>query len=220
MNRLLAWVFWPKSQMLIFSGIEPAALLLTNVAPIFGVLFFQWNAFPILVLYLAEIDIVLFFDLIGVSQDETARFPAIAAMSGYFINFFIFGLSQLLLVAFVLEMSDRRQALESIQDIFFVITAMLFLGNQVVLRVVRSRKRKRRVLDFKSRDMLGVRYFFKLGLSVALVGIVLATKSYAPYLMALVAVKTFLDLRSHLRQQNSSERSQMRRPKGNSASQK
>jgi hypothetical protein len=200
MKKFLSWIFWPKPKLAGLSDIENITLIIINLLPIVGVLFFNWNVFPILLIYCIEAVIVWIFEILLAEKRENKKLKLNASR--------IFGLTfviVLLLIFLILPLaliflaSDEKQTLQSMRNIFFWISVAIFMSNQLIFQIRSMKKINSQKIYPRTSNQIG--FIFRPELILLIAIIIAKTGTFKIDLIALIAFKTFLDLRSYLRKQ-------------------
>jgi hypothetical protein len=203
MKRIYAWLFWPKAKNTQLSRPAAIAMILSNLLPIFGVLFFDWRSFPILLLYCIESMIGISFDTISALKKEFG--PSLPG-SIRFSSFFIFGIAMLIfqitLIMIVVYAANQEQSFDSLRNVYFIINIVILVTHQSIsrIRITNIQKKLRYHYDQKNKNHSSEDYFMpKQLLLIAVAGAVVLTRTYAALLISLILIKTFLDIRFYLR---------------------
>jgi len=165
-------------------------LILLNIFPIIGVLLFNWEVFPILLLYGIESLISLFFDNFTHSS-ESASMSGIFKYSSYFWWIMTFLIFQAGLLTVIFSIIDQKHALSTIWNAYFGITVFIFIVDKLRLRITNRRtKYKNRSLDKRMTIFFG-----KQVLLVLIAVCIILTKAQVPGLILIIVIKLFLDIR-------------------------
>jgi hypothetical protein len=217
-------VFWRHR-----SNIPLISLLAANTIPLWGVLFLGWDAFSIVLLYWAENLIIGFYNILKIAFVKAPRFPGHIAKL-FFIPFFIIHYGGFMGVhgIFILFLFKRGQGpaflsgsapwpcfLVFVQLLLGVIRQMwlvmpdgmklplaIFLASHGV-SFVHNFLVKGEYASTKPEKLMGQPYARVVVMHIALlVGCfgVAALNSPVPLLLVLVALKTILDVKLHLRE--------------------
>lgn len=200
MKRFLSWLFWPKPKITKISEIEYIALILINFLPIFGVLFFQWEVFPILLVYSIETMIGTFFGLMKYVRIESSTMPRTSSVAGYIIYSIVFIIFQVASLTVVLSISDKEQTWQSILNVYWGISVVIFVINQIIFQNNKYKRDEKQRLDERKIEILYLVNFFKPILLITLSIIIVNTGSYTLSMVLMVLFKTFIEIRSYLRQ--------------------
>jgi hypothetical protein len=197
MKRFLNWLFWPKPKINGLFDIENIVLIIINLLPILGVLLFNWNVFPILLIYCVEAVIGFIFELSRQPDVmQTAQAPKF--LTCMFLAIFIL-LGLIIPLAVIFFTSNEKQTSQSIQSYSFWIAILLFSGNQIISQIKNSKKiRKYKMISQKSNQSL---FILKPFLIVIIAMIIALSGTYTLSMIALILFKTFLDMRSYFRKQ-------------------
>jgi len=196
MKGFITWIFWPKTKISRISEIEHLALIFSNILPIFGVLFFNWEAFPILLLYCIEIVIGIIFYLL--KSENPPKYPLFLAITTAIIYYFILLCSLFIILYFAF---DEAQAMQSIRSIYFIVSAVIFIGNQLVFRIKRYLRTKRKKYNPRQLKTTGAEGLKPI-LLIVIALVIAVTGAFKIALITLVAIKTFLEIRSYLRRKS------------------
>jgi hypothetical protein len=202
MKKLLNWLFWPKVKLSKLLHIENIILIILNLLPIIGVLFLDWKAIPILLLYYVEIVIGFIFQIILINRQDTDSYPSyIPKTISHIIMFLPITVLLLIPLIFVLFASGEELIWQSVSNIYFWIFILFYLGNEIKLlikitKAVKQDKKSKFPSVFTSLKMIFGPYVI-----LALVLIIYTTKEYQSLLILIILIKTFLDIRSYLRKQ-------------------
>jgi hypothetical protein len=202
MKRFLSWLFWPKPKITKISEIEYLTLILINLLPIFGVLFFQWQVFPILLVYSIESMIGTLFGLMKYVRTQTSTLPKTASVVGYIGFSIVFTLFQVASLTVVLSITDQEQAWQSILNIYWGISVVIFIVNQIIFQIKKYQREKYQRLDQRRIEILLLVNYLSPFFLVILSIIIVKTGSYTLSMILLVLFKSFIEVRSYLRRHN------------------
>ncbi len=204
MKKVLSWIFWPKPKFLRFSDVENLTLIIINLFPVFGVLLFNWKAVPILLLYYIEAVIGIIFQFLTLFTLDDHQKKSSFLLFNYIQYFLplVFVLFILIIpLLLVLLASDEKQIWQSVVDMYFWVFVLFYLGNQIVFLTKNSKKSKHTKKNETISPMSGFSMFVGPLIILVLVLVINHTGEYQSYLIVIILVKTFWDLRSYLRKQ-------------------
>jgi hypothetical protein len=211
------------------SNIPLISLLVANTIPLWGVLFLGWDAFSIVLLYWAENLIIGFYNILKIAFVKVPRFPGHIAKL-FFIPFFIIHYGGFMGVhgIFILLLFKGSQELTStsgsapwpcflifVQLLLGVIKQMwlvmpngmrlplgIFLASHGV-SFVHNFLIKGEYASTNPEKLMGQPYARIVVMHIAIIGgafLAAAFKSPLPILIVLIALKTILDVKLHLRE--------------------
>jgi hypothetical protein len=204
-------------------------LVAANVIPIFGVLYFKWDTFSIVLLYWAENLVIGFYNILKIAVAKVARpiehlgklflipffivhFGGFAAVHGIFI-LLLFGKGQSLssgpgqhpwpcfLVFVQLLIGVIWQVYSTIPANMKIAIAALFVSHGVSF--VDNFLLKGEFASAKPKDLMGQPYSRVVVMHIAIIAgafVSAALRSAAGILLVLIVLKTILDVKLHLRQ--------------------
>lgn len=205
MKKFLSWLFWPRTKTIELSKLPFIFFILSNLLPIFGVLFLDWKYFPILFFYCIEAFVggSLNFVKIVIEDKNPPR---------WFEMLFVLVLETLFVLIPMITMiavaaSRINNAVESVSNPYFVISAVILILTLFIpwlkeLLIYQNNKKKH---IFQKKPAVGTIFYFKPLLFVGCIFFIVITNFYTAALMILVVVKTFIDLRSFFRRLPSTE---------------
>jgi len=204
-------------------------LIAANVLPVFGVLYFKWDAFAIVLLYWAENLVIGFYNILKMALAKVAHpiehlgklflipffvvhFGGFAAVHGLFI-LLLFGKGQSLssgggqhpwpcfLIFVQLLIGVIWQVCSTIPANMKIAIAALFVSHGISF--INNYILKREFASAKPKDLMGQSYSRVVVMHVAIIaGAFLSAALHSPagILLALIALKTILDVKLHLRE--------------------
>lgn len=189
-------------------------LILTNMVPIFGVLFLDWRIFPLMFLFWMEniiIGVSNVFKMIFSSADSTGRWQAKASMILFFcVHYGLFTLVHGIFIFIVfggfIEQDDPVHAVSDItsimvdQQLWWAVLA-LFISHTIsfIMNYIGKGEYKRSTLAQLMQQPYGRVVILHLtiifgGFLVSFLG------SPVVGLILLIALKTYVDIKAHLNQ--------------------
>ena len=184
------------------------SLILTNLIPIFGVLFLQWSLFQLLFIYSLETVIIgLLFNLKMIFTKEITNQNKVLSLYGR-INGIIFGDFGLLMfvsshAAFIYILSIvAKQRLIFSDYLFFL--ALLFLSHSISFFFNFMRKGEYKIpISFGFLLLQPYKRVVIMHLTIVIGGIItISLSSYLGLVIPLIILKTLLDLIFHLKEHN------------------
>jgi hypothetical protein len=202
MKNFLSWLFWPRPRNIELSRLLLIAIILSNLLPIFGVLFLDWKCFPILVFYCIEGFIGSSINYIKLVQTDESE------LSLWFKYLVLVVLMLIVLVIPMITMvvvaaSRIEQSVESVLNLYFIISVVILvlsLGIPWFKNFLKYKKNKKKHVNrINPAEVTFI--IFKPYLLVGVTFAIVITNFYTAALIILAIVKTFIDLRSFLRRQ-------------------
>jgi len=210
------------------SNLSVLGLVAANTIPIFGVLYFKWDAFSIVLLYWAENLVIGFYNVLKIATAKVAHpiehlgklflipffivhFGGFAAVHGLFI-LLLFGKGQSLssggqhpwpcfLVFVQLLIGVIWQVYSTIPANMKIAIAALFVSHGVSF--VDNFLLKGEFASAKPKDLMGQPYSRVMVMHIAIIAgafVSAALHSAAGILLVLIVLKTILDVKLHLRE--------------------
>jgi hypothetical protein len=194
--------FWPKATLILFS----------NLFPIFGVIFFNWEAFPILLFY--GIESVL--SLTAKGYQELKKVPrkksGQSELPTVIIYLFIIIAAILLFYLPVVRMvmiaaSTVDNAVNSISNVYFILsTVILVVG--ILLPGIKDKKVSKRNGNHQENQALVVRdivvFMAKFLFLMIITSVIISTSFYTASLIVIAIAKACLDIVSFFKTQQKS----------------
>lgn len=196
MKTLLASLLWPNARINVSAGVEIAGSILGNLLPIVGILFFNWDAFPVLLFYCVESVILLLLKSAGAILSKHQNKTETVSMLFFVLVFLALAIVIPLTVVLGYAISGLNDVVDSIANISFVTSVFLLAMGLIIPGIGRIKSEKQVV---KSIDDFLYFLFFR-GLLIVAVAFFTVLNSYHPsWLIGMSLVKTFLDIRSIMR---------------------
>jgi hypothetical protein len=208
MKKFLSWLFWPRPKPLELPKILLIFIILSNLLPIYGVLFLDWKYFPILMFYCIESIVGSTLDSPKTFQtDKNVNFALLSGIMGVTVMFICIWVPVITMV--VVAASRIEHAVESVRNPYFITSAVI-----LVLRIVipwfkgyqKSKKNQKKYVN-QMKPVEGALFIFKPYFLVGATFAIVITNFYTGALIILVIAKTFIDLRSFFRRQTSKDSS-------------
>jgi hypothetical protein len=197
LKRFIAWLFWPKAQISSLSETEHIVSILINILPILGVLFFEWDVFPILLLYCIESIIGIIFEYLKSNRENPDLPPGSPAFMANFLYLSLFIIGMIVPLTVIFLASNEELTLQSISNVFFLISVASFIGNQLIIQITNNKRIKKGTYKLHKHENQG--YLLKLALLVPIAMVIALTGAYTISLISLIILKVFLEMRSFLR---------------------
>jgi hypothetical protein len=202
MKRFYSWLFWPKEDIALFLKPTGIVTILVSIFPVFGVLYFYWEPLPILLLYCAEMTINIFFDCFKPTNTEINRsLPRSLRVFNYLIILVMLLILQTTVITIVIYTTEDTNAWESVQSIYFGISAGIIIVSHIISKVEEliklkiNKQQKNRTTKYSPENLFMIRQL----LQIAIAFVVALTGSYRILLICIVVLKAFLDIRFYMR---------------------
>lgn len=189
-------------------------LILTNMVPVFGVIFLDWNVFPIMFLFWMEnviIGVSNVFKMLFSTADATGRWKLKASMISFFcVHYGIFtlvhGVFVFVLFGSFLEQDDLGQAYTDVTSILvdqqlWMAVLALFISHTIsfFMNYIGKGEYKRSTLNQLMQQPYGRVVILHITI---LIGGFLVSLFGSPIvgLLFLIILKTYIDIKTHLSQ--------------------
>jgi hypothetical protein len=202
MKKLIYLLFWPRNPTTRFFSISLVFFILSSLLPIYGVIFLDWQYFPILLFYFLEGLIWMFSRFLtaaalGKLYGRTYKYMPVWVQVFRTSTLLILGISVPSITMIIVASSHIKGAIESVSNFYFVVSAALLILSQVIQArtATQYRQNNDEKLSEGFFDLLRFFVFF------AITAVLVSTNSFKIALIILTIIKTYIDIGSFLRLQ-------------------
>jgi hypothetical protein len=202
MNKSSSWLFWPvlnTRKILSFSGFT---IILNGLIPIFGVLFFNWEVFPILMFYCIEVVLVITDFGISLLLETTREKHGIFLPAWFLIPFLvicvIFAFYLPIVMIIIIAISKVENAVNLIWNVYFVISVAILCINIIIVSKINKKYLSKGQSKFNNANV-GWIMPAKAYLLLICTGFIVYFNLFSASLIIVAMLKMFVELRSFLR---------------------